>query len=323
MSEAIATPGPGSVAAPGSPSAEPAPAPAPASVESAAPAAPVEPAAPAAPPATPSFASTIPGLSPDIANNPALEGVKDLGDLASQFVNLQGLIGKKAVGVPGDASQPHEWDAFYNQLGRPEEASGYSFVKDLDEATLAGAQPFLDPMLKTFHEAGLTDAQARKVAEAYVGSAADTVESHQARAAEALEQSQAALRSQWGNAYDAKIEYAREAAESIFGDRMDDFNQVQLIDGSYLGDNPMMMQLLAALGESGGEGSIHPGGKRATLTPEEATAELQAMMADEQFVAAYKNRDHPQHKAVLDRRLQLRRMMNPGASSTDLYAPKL
>ena len=317
MSEAPVTPEPGPSAEPGSPSPRPEPTSAPASPEPATP-----PAAPAAP-AAPRFRDTIPGLSPDVLAHPALENVKDVADLASQFVNLQSVIGRKTVATPQEGATQEEWNQFYAELGRPEQPDGYAFVNDLDESLRANADGILKPMLETFHEAGLSEKQAAAVVQKYLASANSTVEAQHAAAAEARSTAEQTLRQQWGSAYDVKIGAAAEAAESLFGENLQQFNQIQLSDGSYLGDNPLMVQLLAALGESVDEGTVHPGGQRATLTPEEATAELQGLMADPNFVEAYKNRDHPQHKAVLDRRLQLRRMMNPDAKPTDLYAPKL
>lgn len=314
MSEAAVSPGSGETGV-SSPSAPESPAPE-------APTLPSSPA-PAAPAPTPSFRESIPGLSPDIAAHPALENVKDITDLASQFVNLQGVVGRKTVATPQEGATEEQWDQFYRELGRPDSPDGYTFVNELDESLKTNAEAVLKPMLETFHKAGLSEKQAQEVVGAYLENANATIEARHQAAAQAREQAEVTLRQQWGQAYDAKIGAAAEAAEALFGENLQQFNQIQLSDGSYLGDNPLMMQLLAALGESVDEGSVHPSGGRATLTPEEAAAELQALMADPNFVEAYKNRDHPQHKAVLDRRLQLRKMMRPDASPTDLYAPKL
>lgn len=46
-------------------------------------------------------------------------GLKMLG-------NLQGMIGKKGVIVPSEASPPSEWDNFYRELGRPDTKDQYA-----------------------------------------------------------------------------------------------------------------------------------------------------------------------------------------------------
>ena len=39
--------------------------------------------------------------------------------------NLQSMIGKKGVIVPGEASPPSEWDNFHRQMGRPDTKDQY------------------------------------------------------------------------------------------------------------------------------------------------------------------------------------------------------
>lgn len=276
--------------------------------------------APAAPKAPP-IASLIPGLDPDTLNHPALQNVKDPADLAKQFVHLQSLIGKKSVPIPGEDATADDWNQFYSNLGRPESSEKYSFVQALDPEVREQAQQFLGPILETFHQAGLTDEQATAVATNYLKTSADQFEARQQAAAQAVQASETALRQKWGAAYDAKLNAAAEAADTLFGENINQFKQIQLADGTFLGDNPLMIELLSALGEANYEGAIHPGGSRATMTPDEAAAELQAMMSDPDAMEAYKNRDHPQHKAVLARRLDLRRMANPDQGQRNLYDP--
>ncbi len=44
----------------------------------------------------------------------------DVGGSLKMLGSLQGMIGKKGVIVPGEASPPTEWDNFHRELGRPD-----------------------------------------------------------------------------------------------------------------------------------------------------------------------------------------------------------
>ncbi len=78
-------------------------------------------------------------------------GLKMLG-------SLQGMIGKKGVIVPGEASPPHEWDNFHRELGRPDTKDQYQMkVPDdlaeiYDENTIVKAR-------EMFHGLGFNQKQ--------------------------------------------------------------------------------------------------------------------------------------------------------------------
>lgn len=269
----------------------------------------------------PPIASMIHGLDDDTLHHPALQEIEDPKHLARRYVEMQKMIGKKSIPVPGADATADDWNQFYAKLGRPESSDKYSFIEGLDPQVRNQAQVFLRPILDSFHQAGLTDEQATAVATTYLKATADQVEARQRSALEAKELAETTLRQRWGSAYEPKLNAAAEAANTLFGENFDQFQRIQLADGSFLADNPLILELLSALGEANDEGAIHPSGGRATLTPEEAQAELQALMSDPESLAAYMNRDHPQHKAMLDRRLQLRRMANPRGETRNLYDP--
>jgi len=49
----------------------------------------------------------------------------DVGGGLKMLGNLQNMIGKKGVIVPGEASPPSEWDNFHRQMGRPDTKDQY------------------------------------------------------------------------------------------------------------------------------------------------------------------------------------------------------
>ena len=294
-----------------------------ASVEAAPPPEAPEPA-PEAPPLSP-FEISVNGLPPDLRNHPSMSDFKDFEGLAKSYVNQQSLLGKERIAKPSDDWSDEQWTEFFGTVGRPATVEGYTFKEHLNEETFENASVLLDPMTEAFHAAGLSDKQASKVAEAYLGTVNAQQEQMATAAAEGVEAAQAQLKQEWGSAYEAKLEAANEAASSLFGGQLTDFQSIRLSDGTFLGDNPLMVRLLAALGESVSEGSVHSGGGFATLTPEDAASELKTLEGDANFREAWLDRDHPQHEEALKRRLQLRAMMDPGNATNPISfdAPKL
>lgn len=49
----------------------------------------------------------------------------DVGGSLKMLGSLQGMIGKKGVIIPGEASPEHEWDNFHRELGRPDTKDMY------------------------------------------------------------------------------------------------------------------------------------------------------------------------------------------------------
>lgn len=58
----------------------------------------------------------------------------DIGGSLKMLGNLQRMIGKKGLIVPGEASPPSEWDIFYRGLGRPDTKDQYQ-MKIADDLT--------------------------------------------------------------------------------------------------------------------------------------------------------------------------------------------
>jgi hypothetical protein len=251
--------------------------------------------------------------------------IKDFEGLAKTYVHSQGLLGKARTVIPTAESSDEEWNQLYDALGRPEAPDKYGFIEGVDEQFKEVHGDLLSGMTKAMYEAGLTQRQADKLAQAYVGSLAEQQKNWGVNADASLQKATTELKSAWGDAYEAKLEAANEAATELFGDELQSFRQIRLADGSFLGDSALMVRLLSALGEANSEGRLPGGGRRATLTPDEAAAELRALEADTELRQAWMNRDHPRHQEVLERRMQLRKMMKteePGGEE-DIFAPRL
>ncbi len=284
-----------------------------------------EPPVPAAPAPTP-YAQMVSTLPPEIRDHPSMADIKDFEGMAKTYVHGQSMLGKERTVIPGPNGTDDEWANFHASAGRPETAEAYQFPKILDADFMTQNGEFVSSMTSAFHSAGLSERQANTVVQSFLEGQNTLIEDHTAKAQEVAESTRTELRKDWGDAYDAKMESVNEAATEMFGDGLDAFRMLQLNDGSFVGDNPFMVRVLAALGDTLGEGGVPNtggGSRMGVLTPEQAAAEYKTLEGDPKFMEAWLDRDHPQHDETIKRRMQLQQMMNPGQKQTGIMAPQL
>ena len=93
-------------------------------------------------------------LPEELRTDKVFDTFSDVSGGLKMFGSLQGMIGKKGVIVPGEASPQHEWDNFHREMGRPDTKDQYKMdiAEDLsevyDENLVASARDM-------FHELGL------------------------------------------------------------------------------------------------------------------------------------------------------------------------
>lgn len=245
-------------------------------------------------------------LSDDLREHPALGGFEDVGALAREHVHLQKLIGRKGILPPGEGATEEDYSRYYDALGRPEDPSGYDLTEVERPEGLPWSAEIETEMLARMHRAGLTNDQARALMESYVDLQGTTWSQLQASQSQALESAVQELRSEWGGAYDARLDVANRAFAMAFGDQVEDVRQLRLADGGFLGDHPQLVRAFAAIGarmseaEFVGEGAM-PGGH----SREQARAQLEELESDATFRTALLDRSHPDHRQSVQRRSQL------------------
>ena len=209
------------------------------------------------------------------------KGFKDPGAVATSAFHLEKLTGAgldRLVQIPKD-STPEAWNAVYDKLGRPAKADLYSIpVPEGDKGEFAG-------VAKTwFHEAGLNQSQAEKVAVKWNEfQAAQAKAAADADAAKSAEQV-AALSKEWGAAIDQNKGIAKQAATAlgVTGEQIDALQKVMGYDAT--------MKFFHAIGSKTGEGEFLNGGNTATngvMTPAQAAAEIKLLRGDAGFTSRY------------------------------------
>jgi hypothetical protein len=201
---------------------------------------------------------------------------------------------RQTIAGEGDTPQTDDWRdvqgrpvALHNEavpaspdvydLPRPELDEGGSH----DEAMEAAARGW-------FHEAGLSQAEARRAWDSFHAYSLKPEQRTDDAIARARSDSEAALRREWGEAYEAKLRKAKTFVRDVGGERL-----VALLEETGTGNDPVLIRMAAGLAER----------DAATLSPERAATELARLMRQ----PAYLDRGHPDHNALVERVYQIHR----------------
>lgn len=228
----------------------------------------------------PTFHETLPE---DIRNEPSLRNFTDAGSLAKSYVHAQRMIGADKVAIPGASATPDEWRAVYTKLGAPDKPDAYAF-ENVDEETVAS-------MRQAAFDMGLTQAQANGMAEFYNSRLNGYNEAFNQASEQIAMDNQASLQKEWGKAFDRNLDIARNTATYLLGGT-EMFDEIQLADGSFLGDHPGIIKMFHALGKEFGEDQMVGEATEMVMTPDEAQRKIAEMMAPG---TPYHDKMHPEH----------------------------
>lgn len=234
-----------------------------------------------------------------------LEKFKSINDWAKSHKNLEQLVGRK---YPGADAKPEELEAFYKQIGRPDDAEGYSLpmVEGIEYNEEA-----LKTFKETFHKAGLTSKQAQTIMEHYnqfVGEQIQGSEEQQRQAEQKrLEEHQKRfdeLKETWGGKFEENTAMAQRAARA-FGLEPAEMDKIEQAIGP-----DKLLSMFYNVGKNLSDDAIVEGQHSNShyMTPQQATIELNKFMSDPQNIEAMHNKMHPAYKETNNRRLELTRI---------------
>lgn len=265
--------------------------------------------------------SWVDGLDSDLRQEPTLQRFKSQSDLAKSYMELRTKVGQQGILKPKDDAAPEEWSNFWDEIGRPETPSDYSFVKSMGENPTPGGEEMRGAALEAFHQAGITDAQAETLygwfAEAGAKANEDLEASHQMKAQEWSKE----LSKRWGTAAEKRHALAERAFSLAFGEGAYDVAQSTLPGGGKLRDYPDLLDAFANIGQLLAEhelmGDEEP--SRFSATPESAQAELQTLKADPKFRAAlFGDPNAPEHRIAKERWERLHSQAHPGVQAESI-----
>ena len=244
-----------------------------------------------------SMDSFLNSLSDDLKTNKSLQNFKDVEGLAKSYLHLNSLLGKKFSDM-----SPEELDSYYTKLGRPEAQDGYKLPDTIEQQETSGW--YKEQAFKL----GLTQDQAKGLAESYHELEQDMIQKQQAQMQQAQEQWMADIKQEFGGAFEQRIETAKTAVREYGGEELK-----QYLNETGLGNHPAMVKAFAKIGQDMAEDSLTTTEAKASFgtTPSEAKQELALQLRDPDFMQAYKSPSHPGHKDAVAQRQRLYQIAHP------------
>lgn len=235
-------------------------------------------------------------LPEDIRSDPTLESIKDVVSLAKGYVHAQRMLGGKLV-MPGKDADEKAWSDFYEKLGKPRSPEDYGLEK-LSET--GGYSELNSEDLKRFsqvaHKAHLNTKQVSLLLSWYVDLARQARSDMEASVDQEYQEAVRALRREYGNAFDAKIQLATSVVNQIGGEPL-----MRALKETGASSNPEVVKALVKIGGMLGEGRFFGGGSTTqALSPSEAQDRIRAKRLDGEFHKAWVDPRHPGHERAVE-----------------------
>ena len=267
------------------PAAPAAPAPQPASVVIPAAAAPIAPALSPAPvsPAAPAVGDWTQGLSDDTKGWISNKQFQNPGQLADAYRNLEKLRGvpaERLLQLPEDMNTP-EGRAIFERLGAPKTAAEYGLDKLMPKE---GGDPKLAEWAsEVFLEAGIPRNAAEKIISKWNERGAASQNADKENYSAMLTQGEAALKKEWGAAYDQNVNLAKSGmrALELDGKEVDTLERIM--------GRERLFKKLSKIGAGVGESGFVAGRPAAdgALAPEQARAKIKELQGDPTWTRRY------------------------------------
>ena len=236
------------------------------------------------------------GISEEYLENKTIQEAGSINDLAKMTIEAQKMVGGSIrppgpdagiedkqkfyenvrKHVPGLIKLPEledseGWDAFYNEMGRPEE---YAFDGD-------------DALKKTLHSVGLNEKQATAVNE-YIST---TEQSSKDATREAYQAEVDAITKEWGDAAPHKWQQVKYVAEALGGEELQ--KAIDQAEPKVAGQIVKVLDWI--VNKTGEQPEIDPGlsaqQQAFTIGPEEAKARIQEIRQNKNHI--WHNSKHP------------------------------
>ena len=218
----------------------------------------------------------------DLREHPSLSPIKDVPNLARSYVNQSKLLGADKLPLPANPTD-EDLDRIADRLGRPEAATGYEIPVDGQIVTEDVAKRFSE----IAHKNRLTPSAATAILEYYKGAVEKSVKADADAKHQAQVDSVAALKAEWGSAYEQNVERAKAIAKE-FSD-VESITNIALADGTNLGDHPEFIKTFAKFAEFKqsvtSEDTVKESSQVNHMTKQTAQAEVDAIMRSPDYTS--------------------------------------
>lgn len=228
------------------------------------------------------------------------DGDLNIGNLLTSYRGLEGKLGG-AINLPkdGEAGYDEAMGGIYAKLGRPEKAEDYEITKP----DLPKGMTYDDAYEKEFrgiaHKLGMSKKQTAGMADWNNGYQQEKLKVDTETVRKQGDETQAALREEWGANYDKKAGSVKAAYKALFGD---DPEVLDYLTSIGLANRPGFIRAMALAGENIGEGRMSGGGS--SSGGGDAAAEIRAKINEVRG-----DRKHPYYNPRLPGHKEARSMM--------------
>lgn len=241
-------------------------------------------------------------LPEDLRGDDSISHIKSVEELVKTNKSAQAALGHDRTRIPTESSTPEEWKEFYGKVGRPKESKDYNLAasEKVSEENRLPAE-VISGYAEEAHRLGLNTKQASELLGWYEQTTVQGSDKMNQVIESGKLEAQNKLKSEWGEAYDQKIELARAASRA----GGEDF--VAALDESGAGNDPRVIKFLAEkvgamMGEDRMVGVARTNMK---LTPEQAGQKMAELRRDPDFMKQYTRGYEPGHKEAVEQMRKL------------------
>ena len=240
-------------------------------------------------------------ISEEYRNDPNIEKFTEIDALAKSYINATRMIGQDKVAVPNENSTDDQWNEVYAKLGRPESADKYKL--DVKSETVPIEDGAIKQFAETSHKLGLNNKQAQGILEYYKSMMEGSAQQSKVDTETAQAQAEQQLRQEWGKTFEENVKKAGSVAKANLGV---DVLDMQLKDGTRLGDHPEVIKGFAKIADMMSEDTIVATESENVDQGKDIEQEISRIMNDR--TGPYWNKTHPDHDKIVQQVYTLRSM---------------
>lgn len=258
--------------------------------------------------ADPFLGTPFAGMDPSYHGNESFSEGRDMNSVGKELVNLQGLLGRNPIVVPGKDASSEELSKYHSSLGRPDETKDYSYDHDEYKDGFSVSDSEMDAFRQDAFDAGLTQHQFAALSRKYLTRSNEAYSAAVKGSADGQVAGIDGLKKEWGDAFDQNVSMAVEVISEFGVDG--DTNPVQAFmeANPQFGNEPTIIKFLHAVRVSTQDSELHSQGRDSggrTMAPADASNALDAKMGDPVFVNALLDANDPGHAAAVAEKTRL------------------
>ena len=240
-------------------------------------------------------------ISQEFREDPNISKFTEIDALAKSYINATRMIGQDKVAVPNENSTDDQWNEVYGKLGRPESADKYKLEVNSETAQIDEGS--IKSFAENAHKLGLNNKQAQGILEYYKDSMEGSAQQSKIDTETAQAQSEAELRKEWGRSFDENLKKAASVAKANMNE---DVLNMQLKDGTRLGDHPSIIKGFANIANLMSEDKMIGTDEDSATGGRNLDEEISKIVNDRD--GPYWNKGHPDHDKIVQQVFTLRSM---------------